>query len=189
MLITYKKLSLNQKSTYYYILCYFPIQFCVSLCIGCTGKRSGISVKGLRKFLSSEGICCLWIERAHRLNTRKSPRPVIVKFSHYKDKEKVLRTYREKVKELKENQHVNEDAAAQGQPSEASDDREPESLFGGVRVAEDFSARVRKARASLRPFLRDYLKNKQDAFIKFDKLVVDDVTYVYDEIEKKLVRE
>ena len=52
MLITYKKLSLNQKSTYYYILCYFPIQFCVSLCIGCTGKRSGISVKGLRKFLS-----------------------------------------------------------------------------------------------------------------------------------------
>ena len=59
MLITYKKLSLNQKSTYYYILCYFPIQFCVSLCIGCTGKRSGISVKGLRKFLSSEGLCCL----------------------------------------------------------------------------------------------------------------------------------
>ena len=59
MLITYKKLSLNQKSTYYYILCYFPIQFCVSLCIGCTGKRSGISVKGLRKFLSSEELCCL----------------------------------------------------------------------------------------------------------------------------------
>ena len=61
MLITYKKLSLNQKSTYYYILCFFPIQFCVSLCIGCTGKRSGISVKGLRKFLSSEGICCLCV--------------------------------------------------------------------------------------------------------------------------------
>ena len=59
MLITYKKLPLNQKSTYYYILCYFPIQFCVSLCIGCTGKRSGISVKGLGKFLSSEGLCCL----------------------------------------------------------------------------------------------------------------------------------
>ena len=49
----------DQKSTYYYILCYFPIQFCVSLCIGCTGKRSGISVKGLRKFLSSKGLCCL----------------------------------------------------------------------------------------------------------------------------------
>ena len=59
MLITYKKLSLNQKSTYFYILCYFPIQFCVSLCIDCTGKRSGISVKGLRKFLSSEEHCCL----------------------------------------------------------------------------------------------------------------------------------
>ena len=56
MLITYKKLSSNQKSTYYYILCYFPIQYCVSLCIGCTGKRSGISVKGLRKFPSNEGL-------------------------------------------------------------------------------------------------------------------------------------
>ena len=43
-------MSLNQKSTYYYILCYFPIQFCVSLCIGCTGKRSGISAKGFRNF-------------------------------------------------------------------------------------------------------------------------------------------
>ena len=62
MPITYKKMSLNQKSTYYYILCYFPIQFCVSLCIGCTGKRSGISVKGLRKFLSSEGLCCLCVQ-------------------------------------------------------------------------------------------------------------------------------
>ena len=62
MLITYKKLSLNKKSNYYYILCYFPIQFCVSLCIGYTGKRSGISVKGLRKFLSSEALCCLWFE-------------------------------------------------------------------------------------------------------------------------------
>ena len=146
----------------------------------------------VRHFISDDlslGDSRISIKRAHRLNTRKSPRPVIVKFSHYKDKEKVLRRYREKVKELKENQHVNEDAAAQDQPSEASDDREPESLFCGVRVAEDFSARVRKARASLRPFLRDYLKNKQNAFIKFDKLVIDDVTYVYDEIEKKLVRE
>ena len=59
MPITYKKLSLNQKSTYYYILCNFPIQFCVSLCIVCTGKRSGISVKGLRQFMTSEALCCL----------------------------------------------------------------------------------------------------------------------------------
>ena len=73
MLITYKKLSLNQKSTYYYILCFFPIQFCVSLCIGCTGKRSGISVKGLRKFLSSEGVCCLCAENVFSYNAKVRP--------------------------------------------------------------------------------------------------------------------
>ena len=66
MLITYTKLSFNQKSTYYYILCYFPIQFCVSLCIGCTGKRSGISVKGLRKFPLSEGLSSLCVSERSR---------------------------------------------------------------------------------------------------------------------------
>ena len=30
--------------TFYHILYHFPIQFCVLLCINCTGKRSGISV-------------------------------------------------------------------------------------------------------------------------------------------------
>ena len=56
MLKTYKKIVVKLKRTYDYILCYFPIHFCVSLCIGFTGKRSGISVKGLRKFPSSEGL-------------------------------------------------------------------------------------------------------------------------------------
>ena len=67
----------------------------------------------IRNFLSDElslEADRLSIERAHRLNTRKFPRPAIVKFSHFKDKEKVLRTYREKIKELKENESVNGDA-------------------------------------------------------------------------------
>ena len=34
-------------------------------------------------------------ERAHRLNTRNSPRPIILKFSHFKGREKVLRKYRD----------------------------------------------------------------------------------------------
>ena len=142
----------------------------------------------VRRFISDElalDETRISVEQAHRLNTRKSPKPV--KFSHYKDKEKVLRTYREKIKELKESQAVNGDASAQDQVPEVyvSGEREVESLLDGDRVAEDFSARVRKARASLRPFLLDFLKAKQNAFIKFDKLVVDDVTYVYDEIGKK----
>ena len=38
------------------------------------------------------------IERTHRLPSRSNPRPVIVKFSHLKDKERVLKAYRDKRK-------------------------------------------------------------------------------------------
>lgn len=38
------------------------------------------------------------IERAHRISRKTSPRPVIVKFSFYKDRNKVLNAYREKRK-------------------------------------------------------------------------------------------
>ena len=37
-------------------------------------------------------------ERAHRLPNKSSPRPIIVKFSFYKDRETVLRAYRQKRK-------------------------------------------------------------------------------------------
>ena len=38
------------------------------------------------------------IEREHMLPSKHTPRPVIVKFSHFKDKERVLKVYRENVK-------------------------------------------------------------------------------------------
>ena len=38
------------------------------------------------------------IERAHRIGSQNKPRPVIVKFSFYKDKDRVLQAYREKRK-------------------------------------------------------------------------------------------
>ena len=63
----------------------------------------------------------------------------------------MLRTYREKIKELKESQEVNGDASAQDQVPEVhvSGEREAESLLARVRIAEDFSTRVCKASASL----------------------------------------
>lgn len=116
-------------------------------------------------------------ERAHRLNTRNSPRPVIVKFSHFKDRDKVLRKYRDQ----------KSTALGGEQPGDVSGQNRV--IDSGVRVAEDFSARVRRTRRALYPFLRDYLKESRDAHIRFDKLVVDGVNYIYDERHKKLVRE
>lgn len=145
----------------------------------------------VRRFISEElelDEIRMSVERAHRLNTNSSPKPVIMKFSRFKDKDKVLRTYREKVKAHRERQEQNDEGASANADA-TEDGRDTETLFGGIRVAEDFSPRVHKARAKLRPFLRDFIKAKRNAFIKFYKLVVDDVTYVYSDAEEKLVPE
>lgn len=125
------------------------------------------------------------IERAHRLNTKTTPRPIIVKFSLFKDRDKVLKSYRET--RAKERTDQTEQSTQPGEqpaerPGASSNEREQT-----VRVSEDFSARVRKIRRNLRPFLQDYLKDKQDAYIKFDKLVVNRTVYAYDEVDKKLI--
>lgn len=56
-----------------------------------------------------------------------------------------------------------------------------------MRVAEDFSAQGRCARASLWPFLWDFPKQKRNAYIRFDKLIEDEAAYVYDDVNKKLI--
>ena len=91
---------------------------------------------------------------------------------------RVLKAYREKRSNEQEN-------GSQTSGQDASDrNAEP-----GVRVAEDFSARVRRIRRCLHPFLIDYLKETQDAYIRFDKLVVNGTVYSYDEETKSLVTE
>ena len=138
------------------------------------------SESNVRKYISEDlGLddSRISIERAHRLNTKSSPRPVIVKFSLFKDKDRVLKAYREKRANEQEN-----NSQASGQDADTRS--EPK-----VRVAEDFSTRVRRIRRCLHPFLKNYLKENQDAYIKFDKLVVDGTVYTYDEDTKSLVAE
>ena len=36
------------------------------------------------------------IERAHRFGSKTTPKPIIVKFSFFKDRDEVLKTYRQK---------------------------------------------------------------------------------------------
>ena len=59
----------------------------------------------VRKYLSqvlNVNVSDMGIERVHRLPGRSSPRPIIVKFSHFKDKDLVLKKYRARRKELQE---------------------------------------------------------------------------------------
>ena len=79
-------------------------------------------------------------ERAHRLpskSSKSSPRPIIVKFSHFKDRETVLKKYRK-------------ERRGDAQPGQ-NDDQNAEQV---IRVSEDFPIRVTKARKKLYPFMR-----------------------------------
>ena len=100
------------------------------------------------------------IERAHR--SKNSPRPIIVKFSHYKDREKVLKAYREKRRSLN-----NDNAQAGGATADPDEGRADEQtdVRRVIRVSEDFPERVTKARSKLYSFLKSSLENGREAFL------------------------
>ena len=66
----------------------------------------------------------------------------------------------------------------QGQPgNEHTDDTDQAAE---IRVSEDFPERVRKVRASLVKFLNQALKAGKDAYLRYDKLIVNGYAYEYD---------
>ena len=121
------------------------------------------------------------IERAHRLQGTEKPRPVIVKFSFFKDKEKILKSYREKRKLLNEREAERENA--QNGPDEDADYEADMSFRKDITVSEDFPSRVMKARYHLRKYLRDALK----AYLKYDKLIIEEEVYEYDSTLEDIV--
>ena len=114
------------------------------------------------------------IERAHRLPGKFKPRPIIVKFSFYKDRERILRRYRE---QTKANRQVNASVA----------DSDHQQNRSNIRVGEDFSERVRKQRALLFPFMKQAFDSGKKAFLKYEKLSIDGKTFTYDQDLKQPV--
>lgn len=112
-------------------------------------------------------------ERVHRLNTKSSPAPIIAKFSFFKDREKVLKAYKEKRKAERESQNDEEGSL-----------NNTEQPVNTVRVGEDFPARVRNVRKKLLPFLRKCISERKNAYLKYDKLVIDNNIYEYDSENK-----
>ena len=125
------------------------------------------------------------IERAHRIPGTEKPRTVIVKFSFYKDKEKILKSYREKRKEFNEREAERENA--QGGSDEAAHFDYDNSFRKVITVSEDFPSRVIKVRYHLRKFLRDALKANKNAYLKYDKLVIEGEIYEYDSTTADIV--
>jgi hypothetical protein len=92
------------------------------------------------------------IHRAHRLFARTLPRPIVIKFTSYQEKERVMM---ESKKCLRGREDVE------------------------IVVKEDFSEAVRKQRQQLRPIQNHAYKNGHRTFFRKDKLVVDGVTFMY----------
>ena len=108
----------------------------------------------------------LLIERAHRLLGKFKPRAVIVKFSFYKEKERVLQKYREVMRSVRSN---------------------ASNSTNSIHVGEDFTERVRKQRAVLMPFMRQAIDSGKRAYLRHDKLCIDGQTFIYDDTHKNLV--
>lgn len=144
----------------------------------------------VRKYIA-EGLniddTSIQIERAHRLGGSSTPRPIIVKFSFFKDKEKILRAYRQKKKAMRVN-GVQRDNAGEANivgQEEIAQSRDDNDIHSQVRVAEDFVERVATDRTKLFPFMQDCIREGKNAYLRYDKLVVDDIVHVYDR-EKKV---
>ena len=130
------------------------------------------------------------LERCHRLNPRNKDSPIIVKFSHHKDRCRVLERERERKKRKKSESQGNQNqqrldgrTTRQTRPTggnEPAGSSEP-------HITEDFTARVRRVRAFLRPFMDECFRKKQKVRLSYDKLIVDGKTYWYDETAKSLV--
>ena len=101
-----------------------------------------------------------------------------MKFSFYKDKDNVLRTYRQKRKD--ENNERNE------RNNDATDS--DAEMAPRIRVTEDFLERVTKARTKLFPFLKSCMDNEVNAYLQYDSLVVEGQSYSYDyELERHVL--
>ena len=105
------------------------------------------------------------IERAPRIGSQNKPRHVIVKFSFYKDKDRVLQAYREKRKIDRLN----------GGNSDGS---------SKIGVGEDFPQRESRTHQYLIPFMQEAIKNGKRAYLQYDRLIIDGKRYVYDSERK-----
>ena len=95
-----------------------------------------------------------------RIATRSGVRPIFVRFAYLKERDHVLATFRAK--------------------------RRDGEL--DVRVGEDLPSRIARARSGLYPLLQQCFADGKRAHFRYDKLVVGDEQYQYDEKLKKPVR-
>ena len=125
----------------------------------------------VRRYISEElniDDSAIKIERAHRIRSRNSPRPIIVKFSHYKDRDGVLKSFREK----RRSRLADNAQGLMGGNRNGNDGAEVPESRNNIRVSEDFPERVVKVRSELYPFLKSSIEQGHDAFFRSTSMTV-----------------
>ena len=117
------------------------------------------------------------VERCHRLNPRKKDSPIIVKFTHYKDKEKILKREKERKRTEREGR----------KQREGRRQTEGSTTENQIYVGEDFTQRVRRVRSMLRPFMEQAFNQRKQVRLAYDRLIIDNKVYWYDDVSKSIV--
>ena len=89
-----------------------------------------------------------------------------MKFSFYKDRDKILKTYKQKRKYIRGAEHDGVDIDTEFRKD--------------IHICADFPARVMKARNYLRPFLRKSKAEARNTYIRYDTLIIDNSAYTFD---------
>ncbi|KAH3786720.1 hypothetical protein DPMN_164829 [Dreissena polymorpha] len=100
------------------------------------------------------------IDDVFRLPSRAGNRPILVRFALFHDRDRILTAFRGKREEV-------------------------DPVF---RIGEDLPPRIARARAELFLLFQQCIAEKKSVHFKFDKLIVENTTYAYDELQKKPVR-
>ena len=93
------------------------------------------------------------MERANRIPSRTTPRPIFVEFGSVKARDKVLQAFKVKRKNGENLQ---------------------------VRVSEDLPERISRARTGFYRLLKEKIDNNKRAFFKYNYLIVEGKKYVFD---------
>ena len=101
------------------------------------------------------------IERAHRLGRVGNQRPIITKFLNFKDKEKI----KSKIRQL-----------------QSDDDR----WVNPHRVTDDFAPGIRNDRKKLFKYMKLARGEEHNAYLSFNKLIIDGVTFTFNSVKSKL---
>ncbi|KAH3713619.1 hypothetical protein DPMN_073414 [Dreissena polymorpha] len=120
-----------------------------------------VTIKHLQKEKLSIKCASMLIDDVFRLSSRTGHRPILVRFALCQDRDRILTAFRRKRKE--------------GDP--------------GFRIGEDLP-RIARARSGLFMVLlfQQCIVEKKRAHFKFDKFIVENTIYEYDEQQKKPVR-